>query len=277
MVLSHWSDYPSVDANRWSFKTLDEALVHARKRNSQVIRVVLDPLFEDIKDEEQLEASVEEHIHCLNIIRANGFYASLAVKLSSLGMTFDKELCRKTLLSLADEGLKRAVQLEIDMEGKKWVDYTIESAIAVADEGYRTTLAVQAYLDRTPKDIAKLFKEGVGIRLVKGAYKGDVDDFEEVQKRMITISDDLLTKRKRFCLGTHDPVIINHVMSKAASKKDVEFALLMGLADSTKIRLSTGEWSVAEYVPYGVNNEPYVNRREIYLKRLSELGKSPAP
>ncbi|OPY30910.1 MAG: Proline dehydrogenase [Methanomassiliicoccales archaeon PtaU1.Bin124] len=276
MILSSWHHAVLVQTDRWAFNTLEDALAHAKMRNSQAIRVVLDPMIEDVADVGQLEASYQEHVRCLNVIRANGLYASLALKLSALGMNFDEGLCRERLIALADEGLKRSIQLEIDMEGKKWVDFTIDSVIAVADEGYRATLAVQAYLDRTPKDIAKLVKEGVTVRLVKGAYLGDTNDFDEIQRRMISISDGLLGK-KRFCIGTHDPVIIERLQSKAQSKKYLEFGFLMGLSDTTKYRLSTGEWNVVEYVPYGSDSSAYVKRREIYLKRLKELGKDPAP
>jgi len=91
------------------------------------------------------------------------------------------------------------------------------------------------------------------------------------------MADDFLNKGKRFNISTHDPVIIDHVRSKAVSRKQVEFGLLMGLGDQTKINLSTGEWDVVEYVPFGDDAEAYVHRRENYLKRLKELGKSPAP
>lgn len=246
-------------------------------RNVQGIRVTLDPLSTHVRDKIELERSVDAHVHCLNIIRAKGLYASLSVKLSSLGMAFDKDLCQETLLSLADEALKRGIQLELDMEGKATVDFTVSCARALADEGYRATLAVQSYLERSDSDIQVLMKDGITIRLVKGAYEGDLDDYLKIQKRMMDLSDVLIRKGKRFCIGTHDPVVIDHVISKAASPKNVEFGLLMGLGDETKLKLSMQERNVVEYVPYGSDFKAYVHRREVYLKWLNKMNIEPLP
>ncbi len=38
---------------------------------------------------------------------------------------------------------------------------------SLAESGFAITLAVQAYLDRTPADLERLLSEGIRVRLVK--------------------------------------------------------------------------------------------------------------
>jgi len=104
---------------------------------------------------------------------------------------------------------------------------------------------------RTPKDIRDLALGGVGIRLVKGAYSGDIGDPGEVHGAILEDVDLLHSLGRPFSVGTHDPVIIGKMTKDRSMKGRLEIGMLKGLGDETKPRLVGRGWAVAEYVPFG--------------------------
>ena len=164
------------------------------------------------------------------------------------------------------------------MEGRPLVDNTLISAIDLAREGEPVTLALQAYLDRTPGDLAACIDAGVTVRLVKGAYGGDISDFTAIQERFRTHAETLMNAGIPFCAGTHDPELIDWLKDGMRNRKNhIEFGFLKGLADGAKIEMSREGWKVAEYIPFGPGGKAYYQRREQYLETLSRLGRAPVP
>ena len=266
------------ELDRWLLTERWSALQWCRERNSLGIRGVLDILGGYSRDAVQAARSARAYISSARAIEGQGLKASFSIKLSTLGVSFDRELCRRKLQDICAAAAPLRVGIEVDMEGKSLVDFYVRSAIEAADEGYPITLAVQAYLDRTPEDLERLVKRGVRIRLVKGAYLGDTEDFVEIQRRVKRLAVRLSTTDSPFSIGTHDPEIINWAKAQFAGAKGIlEFGFLKGLSDETKLSLARDGWVVAEYVPFGKAGRAYVSRRLRYLRRLEELGRKPAP
>jgi proline dehydrogenase len=261
-----------VDWERWVCKDLDAAINETRARNGAGIKVVLDPLSSYARNDAGLEASMHEHIRCIREISDQKVEASVAVKLSSLGMSFDRETCRSALRALAEEASSRAIILEMDMEGRTSVDFAISCALMLAEMGTPPTLAIQAYLDRSPADIMELQDKGIRIRLVKGAYQGDEVDPAMIRQRMLDDIDQLNASGKKYCLGTHDLVLIDKVQMNSSLQGIVQFGLLKGLGGDNIRSLASKGWDVEEYIPFGPNFQAYVHRREVYLKGLNSLG-----
>jgi proline dehydrogenase len=230
------------------------------------------------RDAGQASRSARAYISSARAIKEQGLKASFAIKLSTLGVGFDRELCRRKLLNICAAVAPLRVGIEIDMEGKSLVDFYVRSAIEAADEGYPLTVAVQAYLNRAPEDLERLGKRGVRIRLVKGAYLGDTEDFGEIQRRLKRLASRLSTAGSPFSIGTHDPEIIDWAKAElVGAKSTLQFGFLKGLSDETKLSLARDGWGVAEYVPFGKVGSAYISRRLRYLRRLEALGRKPAP
>ena len=247
-------------------------------RSSQGIRCILDPLGENANSRGQAEKSVKAYRSCIKAIHSSGLNSSVSVKLTAIGALHDKEQCLKNALDLLKEASASRIGFEIDMEGAPLVDFTIKTAIACAEVQGPITLAIQAYLDRTNADLEGLLGTGIRIRLVKGAYLGDVTVFWRVQDRFKRLFDVLLKAGAPFCVGTHDIDLLEEMKQKADGDRDlVEFGFLMGLADSTKVEMAGDGWRVAEYVPFGDSRVAYEARRVRYLRELEEMGLKPAP
>lgn len=267
----------TVTEDRWALPDLESALEWCRERNAEGICCTLDVLGENARDEVQAARSVEAYVSCASAIEDEGLDASISVKLTDLGALFDEDVCQKNVRSLAREAARCGVGFEIDMEGRSLVDFTVKAALDCAAEG-SLTLAVAANFDRTPEDLRELFQRGIRPRLVKGAYPGDVEAFEEVQERLKGLVEISLEAGAPFCLATHDPQIIDWALQRVPKEKGVlEFSFLMGLSDATKTELAAQGWAISEYVPFGSRRSAYQARRLKYLRELSALGRAAAP
>jgi proline dehydrogenase len=205
-------------------------------------------------------------------------FAAMSVKVSTLGHTFDKDACLRNLLSIAKEASLRGIDFEIDMEGRATVDFTLDAARAIVEARYPVTVALQAYLDRTAKDIESMVKNGMRVRLLKGAYAGDVQDFEDIQGRFKNLMRALADSGQDFCAGTYDPELIVWATVKMQEHPErVEFGSLKGHADQTKLDFVKNKWRVSEYVPFGPNRAAYEERRRTHLRNIERLGRTTAP
>lgn len=262
-------------ARRWTLSDLDAAVRHCRAENARGVRCILDALGEYARSEEQARESLERSSATVTAIDEHALDASLSVKMTALGASFDREAARDSLLRLCDEARKHGVGFEVDMEGRGLVEMTVEAAVACAREGTAVTIALQASLDRTPDDLERIVRHGIQPRLVKGAYPADTTDLDEVRQRFRTLAADLIDRGVPFSAGTHDPDLVAWLAEHPDGT--IEFAFLMGLADETKLRLAGEGRAVAEYVPFGEQATIYVARREAYLARLAEEGRAPVP
>jgi proline dehydrogenase len=264
--------------NRWNLDDLDQALAWCRGRNRQKIGCtfhVLDEYTQTRGDVDGVGAAYRETIAG---ITANNLSASISVKLSSLGALFDGDLALGQTHDLCREATRAGVGFEIDMEGRSLVGAAIGAAALCANRGLPVTLAVQAYLERTPGDIRLLLALGILPRFVKGAYIGDVKDYAEIRNRFLDRVREVAGYDISFHVGTHDPDLIREISSLMEDRRDrVTFGFLMGLADQTKVGMAAEGWQVSEYVPFGRDPGPYIARRERYLREMGRQQRNPVP
>jgi proline dehydrogenase len=264
--------------DRWSLPDWESTIAWCTERNSQKIRCIIDVLGEYATDDGQASKLVETYETCIRDISDQKLRASITLKLTALGGLYNLPLCQDRVLALCGTAKAAGVRVEIDMEGTPLVDAAMETAVRCAEEGYSVTLALQAYLDRTRSDLQEAFSHQVRVRLVKGAYLGDAENFPQIQERFRKLAGTLISSRAPFAVGTHDPDLITWVMGQLIGQKQlVEFGFLKGLSDRTKLKLAGGGWAVAEYIPFGEGIGAYEARRLKYLGELSGIGRAPAP
>jgi proline dehydrogenase len=261
---------------RWALPDRAAALERCARRKAEHVRCVLDILGGQPRSGEQIQVNQDAHLEMLQTLGEGKAGASLAVKPSLLGAISDRKQCRSNLLELARAALDACAPVELDMEGRGLVDFTLQTALEAASSGLPVTLTLQAYLDRTAADLERALDGRLRLRIVKGAYAGDTGDFPEVQTRMRNLCGRLMESGADFCAGTHDPELIGW-LEQNGSRRRLEFGFLMGLADATKLRLASTGRRVVEYVPFGTESGAYIARRRRYLKELERLGKTPAP
>ncbi len=265
--------------NRWAFSDLSEAIDWCLKRQTQGIKVTLDPLGEYASNKDQAVASANEYIKCISEINDAGIVGgSVALKLSAIGLSFDKDLAEEMLDKILTKAKEASVLAEIDMEGTPSVAETISLAQKKALEGNCIVLALQAYLDRTVQDFKDALDNRLKIRLVKGAYLGDITDFTLIQDRFMSFFQKAIASGKTFDVGTHDPLVLKNCQTIIGDEKkgQVTFGFLKGLAEETKVLMVKDGFQVSEYVPYGDGSSGYIKRREAYLRALQRIKRMPA-
>ncbi len=263
--------------DRWLLQDPGHAVAWCRNRASTGIRCILARVEEYVRTPAETARLVTLQLE--GIRACSGIPGvSFSVKPTSAGILADPDRFPGNLAALAREARERGVPLEIDMEGRPLVEKTLRAARALAPDSPGLVLALQAYLDRTPADLAECLRAGIRVRLVKGAYIGDTGDFGSTGERFRALAGSLIAAGVPFSAGTHDPEIIAWLEEKTMEHPDqVEFSFLKGLSDRTKLRLAAQGRRVAEYVPFGKGGDSYVLRRQRYLEMLERLERAPAP
>lgn len=263
--------------DRWVLPDLDCALRWCKQRNELGIRCIIDVLGRYNREEEQARASYDGYLELAREIASRRLDASISVKPSQLGGTINRDTALRKAVDLCAEVTKLGVPFELDIEGQRMVNLTLEMASECLRSGCPVTIALQAYLRRTGQDLDTMLDAGATVRLVKGAYTGDLTDFDIIAETFKDLAEAIIEWDVPFSIGTHDPELVRWAENRISDRDILEFTFLKGLSNDTKERLSREGRRVAEYVPFGKNKEGYETRRRTYLAKLDELGRVPAP
>jgi proline dehydrogenase len=237
---------------------------------------VLTKLGEAITNKAEATAVRDHYLWLFDEIQRRKLPAVVSVKPTQLGLDIDPALCDTYTLELAAKGKATGSVLWIDMEDSAYVDRTIALYKKVKAQNPDTGLAIQAYLFRTPKDVADLMSVKPVIRLVKGAYaepphvafprKADTD------RAYYEIADTLLqAAAKGNCLpifGTHDVALVGRIIARAkelgVAPGKYEVHMLYGIKDAEQKRLRAGGETVKTLISYGNSWFKW------YMRRLAE-------
>ena len=255
--------------------SIEEAIAAVKQLNGEGIEASLDSLGESGVQVSQAEESAALYHQLLDRIAARGLRANISVKLTAMGMDIGGHgagpaLAERIVGELIAHAAEVGSFVRIDMEGS---DYT-EETIAITERLHArfpgcVGTVLQAYLYRTADDAERLLRQGIRIRLCKGAYKEppslafpekvDVDaNYVKLMKRMVTSGV--------FCgIATHDEAIINtliaFVRKDGVDAKAFEFQMLYGVRRDLQRRLVSEGFGMRTYVPFGTEWYPYFMRR----------------
>ena len=209
-------------------------------------------------------------------VHAMGLPAQVSVKPTQLGLDLSLEECERHLLALAAKAEQTGSALWLDMEDSSYVDRTLELYIALKKNHPSTGVALQAYLHRTPADLARLMPLKPVIRLVKGAYdepkqvafekKSDTDRaYFDLASQLV---DGAHTGACSPVFGTHDLPLIARIVERAQSsgvgKDKYQIHMLYGIRDAAQRRLVGEGHIVKTLVSYGAAWYRW------YMRRLAE-------
>jgi proline dehydrogenase len=257
-------------------ETVDDALRAAGELRGLGIGAVITRLGENIRDAGEASEVARHYLGGLERASALG-RVELSVKPTQLGLDVDRDLCAAALRSLAERAKALGTYVWIDMEQSRYVDATLDLGLGVRDAGPHVGVCVQAYLRRTPEDVERLVAGGVGIRLVKGAYREPpavaLPARREVDARYLALARRLLAPDARAggvraVFGTHDPRLLraipDHAEGEGLAPGACEFHLLYGIQRAEQRRLARAGHRVSVLVSYGSHWFPW------YMRRLAE-------
>ncbi|HLB54580.1 MAG TPA: proline dehydrogenase family protein, partial [Gemmatimonadales bacterium] len=209
-------------------------------------------------------------------IKIRGLDAHVSVKPTQLGLDFSQRHCAEHLEILARKAEDTDTTLWLDMEDSSYVDRTLELYRELREKHEKVGLALQAYLRRTPNDLAALLPLRPTIRLVKGAY-AEAPEIAFPAKRDVdsayyALSVELLNAAARGnglpVFGTHDVRLVDRIVAKATAlgvtNGRFEIHMLYGIRMQEQKALAANGRTVKTLISYGSSWFPW------YMRRLAE-------
>ena len=257
--------------------TIEEAIAAAQQLNREGIAVTLDALGESVDDAPHAEASAAVYHRLLDEIATHNLNANVSLKLSQMGMDVGganspegQALAERIVGNLVGHAARFNNFVRIDMEGSQYTEATLgmtERLYARFPGAVGTVL--QAYMFRTEADADRLIREGIRIRLCKGAYKEPAEvafpDKVDVDANYLHCAKKMIPSGVFCGIATHDEAIVDElchfVKVHRIEKSAFEFQMLYGIRRDLQRKLVSQGYGVRVYVPFGTEWYPYFMRR----------------
>jgi proline dehydrogenase len=257
---------------------LEDAVQAIKELNAKGIGGILDLLGEGVVDPAGASAAAAEYLDSVRRIEETGIDTTVSIKLTQLGLAFDKGACIGHVRTLAAEARAIGTCVEIDMEQSEYVVDTLDVYRLLQADFPDLRLVVQSYLRRTPVDVETMAPLRPKIRLVKGAYAEPehiaFQKRSEIDAQYRFLIDWVFQKGTDPAIATHDGALIDYARSVAertgAGPKGFEIQMLYGIRRDLQESLASQGYRVRVYVPFGSAWYPYLMRR--LAERPANLG-----
>ena len=248
---------------------LEDAILVIGELNGRGIGGILDLLGEGVTDPSGAQAAADDYLAGIKRIDETGIDTTVAVKLTQLGLAFDRGACIDHLRRLAAEARAVGGTVEIDMEQSEYVADTLEIYRVLHSDFQDLRIAMQAYLRRTPADLEAMRDLRPKVRLVKGAYAESSEvafqKRKEVDAQYVYLTEWLFDNGTHPAIATHDHRLLERAQQAAArrglDRSAFEIQMLYGVRRELQEQLASVGHRVRIYVPYGSAWYPYLMRR----------------
>jgi len=231
--------------------------------------VTVDHLGEIVRDQATAEEAGRAYIGLLDRIAAERLRSHISIKLTQLGLAIKEDLAQRLLGAICGAALRHHNFVRIDMESSAYIDATLRVFRRANAPRDVLGVVIQSYLYRSGKDADELLKNGVRIRLVKGAYNEPPEvaypDKSVVDRNFVAITQKLLASGIYHGIATHDAHLVAAAEAFARthglSADRFEFQMLYGIQRQLQRDLLKQGYRVRVYVPYGSQWYAYFMRR----------------
>lgn len=269
----------------------EDAIAAAQALERHGLTVTIDLLGESVTSMDAARSAIDAYVALIRGGASAGISRNISVKLTQIGLDIDRATAIDNLRRILDPAVEHGYFVRIDMEGSAYTDDTLEAVESVWSIGYQNIgVAIQAALRRSMADIRHLNALGMGVRLVKGAYRESrkvaFARKQEVDEHFGALMELLLTEGHAPAIATHDPALILRTRQFAEqhgiTPDRFEFQMLYGIRRDRQLALAREGYRMRVYVPYGREWFPYFMRRlgerpaniAFVLKNLASEGRS---
>ena len=242
----------------------------------QNFKVIANLVGENIQSAEKIETICETYAELLDRFSDSDF--SISLKLSSIGLDDEYKSTMENLTKLVESASKNTQMIRLDMEDSKYTDQTIEVCKSIHND-YPGSIGItlQANLNRTERDLEDLKKNGISIRLVKGAYfENDqiaITDMNQIRQRFLEYSQLLIADSNvKHSIATHDEPILDSISLNSEMKNHC-FEFLYGVRRDLQRRFINSN-EVGLYMPFGEEWVSYTYRRLKEFKNIRFVAKN---
>ena len=253
---------------------VEDAIRVTQNLNRAGLSVSIDNLGESVTTSEEASRAAGRYRQLFSEIAARDLNANVSVKLTHMGVDVDPQLAHDNLSALVSQAASIEPKnfVRVDMESSSYTDRTLALIrdLHRKPENHGCVGAViQSYLHRSESDVADLLREGIRIRLCKGAYQEPADiAFQakaDVDNNYLKLMKMLLKSGIYHGLATHDENLIREAQAFARReqipKNAFEFQMLYGIRRDLQRSLPHDGWPMRVYVPFGTEWYPYLMRR----------------
>lgn len=255
-------------------ETLADGIEAAGSLNEQGHAVSIDYMGESTREAAAATEATDEFLRVVDAIAANSLDASVSLDLSHIGLTVNEDLCFRNASRLADAAMAKRIEVMISAEGVDRTDAVLKLHKRLCEHFNNVGVTLQAYLHRTPGDLAAVMERPGRIRLVKGAFAAPSalamprgDDLNGAYARLL---ETILTHRHPCSIATHEAALLDHSQTCIQGQKQeyavIEFEMLKGVAPDLLRRLHARGYRTRVYLPYG---------KEWYLYLCNRLAEYP--
>ena len=260
---------------------LSDALEECKNLEYSEYGTIITYLGENVNLEEDTYQVVDHYRNALIAIDKTSLNTLISVKLTQLGLDFDKNLCMENLNQLLKLAKNYNSIIWIDMEEYCYLEQTLEIFKKMSENYHNIGITLQAYLHRTTQDLDELLSYATNLRLVKGAYnenssvaiknKDDIDtNYMNLSKKML--SKDILNNGFKPSFATHDDRIIDYIINEAErnliSSDTYEFNMLYGIRKKLQKEILESNQNIKILISYGEQWFPW------YIRRIAENPKN---
>ena len=255
-----------------------EGLERARALRGRNLSASLFYLGEYVADPREIETTRLALSEVARGLGRDGLDVHLSVDPTQLGAMISWEACRENVAALAgdvaENGRGGRDVLMLDMEDSSVTGPTLDLYRSLRGQGLPVAVTIQAYLHRTPDDLAGLVRNGAMVRLVKGAFAesgkkavtGRRDRDEAYRKAVVTLLSPEARERGVYpVFGTHDHRMVAFAEHVAAAngwrRGQWEVEMLLGVRTAYQRELADRGVAVRLYLPFGRDWWPYSIRR----------------
>jgi proline dehydrogenase len=248
---------------------LDDALEACRKIRADGIAATLDYLGENVNSLDEAAACRDMYLRILHAMHAAGLQSNVSIKLTQFGLDISESACGENVAALVKAAAAIGGFVRVDMESSRYTDRTLALVARLHREYGACGTVIQAYLRRSARDIERLEKDRIRVRLAKGAYLEPpeiaFDAKSRVDRNYLELARSLLTTGEYPAIATHDEQIIvevkNFVTSQRIARDRFEFQMLYGIRRDLQRRLVREGYRLRLYIPFGEAWYPYFMRR----------------
>jgi proline dehydrogenase len=250
---------------------MEDALDAAEGLAAAGIPATFTYLGENVESASDADTVAGHYLRLLDMIEERGIDAEVSVKPTHLGLDLDAEETYRRLRRLAERSAAMGKHLFLDMESAPYVEPTLAIYRRLREDFAEVGVCIQAYLHRTPQDIADLLVAGASVRLVKGAYRepGDVaiHDRGRIRATFAKLALEFLrwSGGGRLALATHDVQLLTEIERRAAAagfgRNAYEIQMLYGIRPADQRRLAAEGFRIRVLISYGTHWYPWFMRR----------------
>jgi proline dehydrogenase len=253
---------------------VEDALTVTKALNQAGLSVSIDNLGENVTTADEARQSAARYQQLLSEISGRGLNANVSLKLTHMGLDIDPQLAYDNVSALVAQAAAATPKsfVRVDMEGSPYTQRTLDFVCELhrrAENRGCVGAVIQSYMRRAEADVVMLLRQGIRIRLCKGAYKEPEEiafqEKREVDASYINLMKMLLKSGIYHGLATHDEKIIRDAKAFATREnvpRDAfEFQMLYGIRRDLQQSLVREGWRMRVYVPFGTEWYPYLMRR----------------